>query len=182
LPGAVEQYRSAQAAIEGNNASPAVRKSIANDLVRLQASVTPELTSATKSQLVSLQKVKGLSDAQRHETEERIKFSSNPVGNAAHVSLQQMRTYHIARPDGAKGWGTVRLQLKTSGVQAAEQSSGDSSLAAALPALRQMQFPGLVPNGSTAYLLRSAVLSCSLPKECELVLVPNGSLQTEQQQ
>ncbi|MBE7181533.1 MAG: tetratricopeptide repeat protein, partial [Terriglobus roseus] len=59
LPGAVEQYRNAQAAIEGNNASPAVRKLIANDLVRLQASVTPELTSATKSQLVSLQKVKG---------------------------------------------------------------------------------------------------------------------------
>jgi len=43
-----------------------------------------------------------------------------------------------------------------------------------------MKFPELVPAGSTAHLLRSGVLSCSMGTTCDLVLVPNSSLSTEQ--
>jgi hypothetical protein len=38
----------------------------------------------------------------------------------------------------------------------------------------------LVPAGSTAHLLRGGVLSCSVGTTCDLVLVPNSSLSTEQ--
>ena len=43
-----------------------------------------------------------------------------------------------------------------------------------------MKFPELVPPGSAAHLLRSGVLSCSMGTTCDLVLVPNSSLSTEQ--
>ena len=99
-----------------------------------------------------------------------------------HASLQDLRTYHLPRPADAKGWGTMRLQLGQTGVVAVQQASGDASLKLLLPALWGMQFPGLVPPDSQAHLLRSGVVSCSQPKACELVLVPNSTLQTEQQQ
>jgi len=43
----------------------------------------------------------------------------------------------------------------------------------------EMKFPELLPPGSKARLLRSGVVSCANGKACELVLVPNSSLQTE---
>ena len=43
-----------------------------------------------------------------------------------------------------------------------------------------MKFPELVPPGSIAHVLRSAVVSCSMGASCDVVLVPNSSLQTEQ--
>jgi hypothetical protein len=44
-----------------------------------------------------------------------------------------------------------------------------------------MKFSELIPPGSKAHLLRSAVVSCSMGKDCEVVLVPDGGLQTERQ-
>jgi hypothetical protein len=46
-----------------------------------------------------------------------------------------------------------------------------------------MKFPELLPPGSKAHLLRSAVVSCSeaSDKKCDVVLVPDGGLQIEQQ-
>ena len=43
-----------------------------------------------------------------------------------------------------------------------------------------VKFPELVPPSSAAHLLRSGVLSCSMGSTCDLVLVPNSSLATEQ--
>jgi tetratricopeptide (TPR) repeat protein len=95
-------------------------------------------------------------------------------------ALQETRTYHIARPDGVSGWGTFRLQLTPTGVIASQQMSGDEKLAAIAGKINAMKFPELVPPGSPAHLLRSAVVSCSKGSNCDVVLVLNSSLQTEQ--
>jgi tetratricopeptide (TPR) repeat protein len=95
-------------------------------------------------------------------------------------NLQESRTYHVARPAGVSGWGTFRLQLSTTGVVASQEISGDQKLAPLGEKINAMKFPELVPQGSTAHLLRSAVVSCSTASSCDLVLVPNSSLQTEQ--
>ena len=95
-------------------------------------------------------------------------------------ALQESRSYKIARPEGVSGWGTFRLQLNTQGVIASQQMSGDEKLAAIAAKINAMKFPELVPPGSAAHLLRSAVVSCSMGTNCDVVLVPNSSLQTEQ--
>jgi tetratricopeptide (TPR) repeat protein len=94
-------------------------------------------------------------------------------------ALQETRTYHVARPAGASGWGTFRLQLNTAGVLASQQMSGEEKLSAMKEKIGAMKFPELVPAGSAAHLLRSGVLSCSMGATCDLVLVPNSSLATE---
>jgi tetratricopeptide (TPR) repeat protein len=95
--------------------------------------------------------------------------------------LQDLRTYNISRPKDVGGWGAFRLEITTEGVIESQQMSGEQRLAGIKPAIDQMKFPGLVPPGSKAHLLRSAVVSCSMGDTCEVVLVPDGGLQTEQQ-
>jgi hypothetical protein len=63
---------------------------------------------------------------------------------------------------------------------ASQQMSGDERLSAIVGKIDSMKFPELVPPGSAAHLLRSAVVSCSMGTNCDVVLVPNSSLQTEQ--
>jgi Flp pilus assembly protein TadD len=94
-------------------------------------------------------------------------------------ALQNLRTYKIPRPAGASGWGTFRLEITTSGVIESQQMSGEDRLTAIKPALAAMKFSGLLPPESKAHLLRSAVISCSMGSTCEVVLVPDGGLQTE---
>jgi tetratricopeptide (TPR) repeat protein len=95
-------------------------------------------------------------------------------------ALQETRTYHIARPAGLNGWGTFRLQLDTTGVVASQQMSGEEKLSAMTERIGSTKFPELVPAGSAAHLLRSGVLSCTMGATCDLLLVPNSSLATEQ--
>jgi hypothetical protein len=72
--------------------------------------------------------------------------------------------------------------VTTAGVIEAQQMSGEQKLGAAIkPVLMAMKFPELLPPESKAHLLRSAVVSCSMGDTCEVVLVPDASLQTEQQ-
>lgn len=96
-------------------------------------------------------------------------------------ALQDLRTYRIPRPKGVSGWGAFRLEITTTGVIESQQMSGADQIAGIKSALTTMKFAGLVPAKSKAHLLRSAVVSCSEGKECEVVLVPNGGLQTERQ-
>jgi hypothetical protein len=42
-----------------------------------------------------------------------------------------------------------------------------------------MKFPELLWPGSKAHLLRSAVVSCTAGAMCDVVMVPDGGLQTE---
>ena len=95
-------------------------------------------------------------------------------------ALQESRSYRIARPEGVSGWGAFGLQINTQGVIASQQMSGDEKLATIATEINAMKFPELVPPGSAAHLLRSAVVSCSMGSNCDVVLVPNSSLQTEQ--
>jgi predicted Zn-dependent protease len=96
-------------------------------------------------------------------------------------TLQDLRTYKIARPEGVSGWGTFRLQIDTTGVIASQQMSGEQKLANITEAINAMKFPDLLPPQSKAHLLRSAVVSCSVGNTCELVLVPRSNLYTERQ-
>lgn len=97
------------------------------------------------------------------------------------MALQNLRTYKITKPAGASGWGTYRLEITIAGVIESQKMSGEQHIEAVKPVLDAMKFPELIPPGSKAHLLRSAVVSCSMGKDCEVVLVPDGGLQTERQ-
>lgn len=124
------------------------------------------------------------SDVRRHITESvaRLKAAgAKPGPPNATQALQDLRTYKIPRPEGASGWGAFRLEITTAGVIESQQMSGEQHLAAVKPAIDAMKFPELIPPDSKAHLLRSAVVSCSMGKTCEVVLVPGGGLETERQ-
>lgn len=97
------------------------------------------------------------------------------------MALQNLRTYKVAKPQGASGWGTFRLEITATGVIESQKMSGDQHIEAVKPIIDSMKFPELLPPGSKAHLLRSAVVSCTMGKDCEVVLVPDGGLQTERQ-
>ncbi len=111
----------------------------------------------------------------------RLKSAGFKPTTGSAQALQDVRTYKIKRPAGASGWGAFRLEITTAGVLQSQQMSGDTRLAALKPLIDAMKFPELLPPGSRAHLLRSAVVSCSLGNTCQLVLVPDGGLQTERQ-
>ena len=95
--------------------------------------------------------------------------------------MQELRTYKIPKPAGVTGWGTFRLVISTAGVVESQQMSGEKQIAGIKKAVDTMKFPELLPPDSKAHLLRSAVVSCSSGSTCEVVLVPDGGLQTERQ-
>jgi hypothetical protein len=109
-----------------------------------------------------------------------------PAGAKASIwpnseGLQALRTYKIKKPAGAKGWGSFRLEITADGVIESQQMSGEHTLDQLKSEVNGMKFPELLPPGSKAHLLRSAVVSCSMGDNCEVVLVPDGGLQTEQE-
>ena len=111
----------------------------------------------------------------------RLKAAGAKPGPANAVqALQDLRTYKIKRPAGVSGWGTFRLEISTAGVVESQQMSGEQRLAAIKPVVDAMKFPELLPPDSKAHLLRSAVINCSMGATCEVVMVPNGGLNTEQ--
>lgn len=99
----------------------------------------------------------------------------------ATIALQNLRTYKIAKPQEAGGWGTFRLEITTAGVIESQKMSGEAKIDPAKAVIDAMKFPELIPPGSKVHLLRSAVVSCSMGKSCEVVLVPDASLQSERQ-
>ena len=105
---------------------------------------------------------------------------AKPV-SAGPQGLQDLRTYKITKPAGVSGWGTFRLEITTTGVIESQQMTGEKQIAGIKKSVDDMKFPELLPPDSKAHLLRSAVVSCSMGATCEVVLVPDGGLQTEQQ-
>jgi hypothetical protein len=100
-------------------------------------------------------------------------------GDTGTSGLQKLRTYKLGNAT-TTGWGSFRLEITTAGVVDAQQMSGDrTALAPVEAAIRGLKFAELLPPGSKAHLLRSAVVSCTKGNPCELVLVPDGGLQTE---
>lgn len=104
---------------------------------------------------------------------------TRPTGAA---SLQDLRTYQIPRAADVNGWGSFRLEVTTAGVVESQQMSGAHPLTSEKKSIDAMRFPELLPPDSKAHLLRSAVVSCTTGATCEVVLVPDGGLQTEQQE
>jgi len=124
-------------------------------------------------------------DAHAHITEsvQRLKAAgAKQKSETGTQALQDLRTYKLSKPAGTSGWGTFRLEITTAGVIESQQMSGDPHIAGVKPALDKMKFSALLPPDSKAHLLRSAVVSCSTAANCEVVLVPDGGLNTEQQQ
>ncbi|HKO12884.1 MAG TPA: DUF3857 domain-containing protein [Acidobacteriaceae bacterium] len=103
------------------------------------------------------------------------------VSSTGKGSLQDLRTWSISRPAGVSGWGTYRLEITTGGVVEARQMTGEKGIAGVSPEISALKFPELLPPGSKAHLLRSAVVSCSIGKTCQVVLVLDGGPQTEVQ-
>ena len=95
--------------------------------------------------------------------------------------LQNSRTYKLGHVADASGWGTFRIEVAAEGVIEVQQMTGENRIAPVTESIKKMKLPELLPPGSKAHLLRSAVVSCSQSGGCELVLVPGGGLQTERQ-
>jgi tetratricopeptide (TPR) repeat protein/transglutaminase-like putative cysteine protease len=115
------------------------------------------------------------------ESIRRLKAAGAKPGPANPTqALQDLRTFKVARPADAGGWGAFRLEVSTAGVIEAQKMSGEQKISAMEPALEKMKLPELLPPDSKAHLLRSAVVSCSIGSTCDVVLVPDGGLQTEQ--
>ncbi len=176
---ALEYYRLAKAAIEGQ-VTPAVRTHIDSSIARLQKlPALPLHPQAQSAEITSINADKGLSPEQKKSLVDRVRTRGESSG--ATQQLVNLRTYTVRRAKDTTGWGTVRLQLTATGVQAAQPSSGEPKLSAEVTDLKALPFTELVPPSSTAWLLRSGVLSCpSTGPTCELVLVPNATLATEQ--
>lgn len=122
-------------------------------------------------------------DVRRHilDSLARLKVAAPQLGSLNGTeALRKLRTYKILRPADVSGWGTFRLEITAAGVIEAQQMTGEQKIAGIGKSLNGMKCPGLVPPDSKAHLLRSAVVSCSLSKECEVVLVPGAGLQTGQ--
>lgn len=115
----------------------------------------------------------------REQIHEGVRRLTGAVQAAARGSLQDLRTYTISRPAGVSGWGTYRLEITAGGVIEARKMTGEKAITGVDPEIDAMKFPELIPSGSKAHLLRSAVVSCSMAKTCQVVLVPDGGLQTE---
>lgn len=115
------------------------------------------------------------------ESVARLKSSAAKPAAGEAIGLQDLRTYKIPKPAGVTGWGTFRVAISTAGVVESQLMSGEKQIAGIKKTIDGMKFPELLPPDSKAHLLRSAVVSCSMSTNCEVVLVPDGGLQTEQQ-
>lgn len=123
-------------------------------------------------------------DSRRHiiESLDRLKSEGvKPEHDTGSQALQDLRTFKIERAKDTSGWGAFRFEVTTTGVIESQQMSGEKPLDAIKPALAAMKFSGFLPPDSKAHLLLSAVIDCSMGTTCEVVLVPNGGLQTERQ-
>lgn len=95
--------------------------------------------------------------------------------------LQNSRTFKLGHVADVRGWGTFRLELTTTGVIEARQMSGEKGIVGVGDAIKKTNLWGLIPPNSKAHLLRSGVVSCAQTTGCEIVLVPDGGLHTEQE-
>jgi transglutaminase-like putative cysteine protease/tetratricopeptide (TPR) repeat protein len=121
-------------------------------------------------------------DVRRHITESIARLTSAGVKSSVPSgmdALQNLRSYKIPRA-GASGWGTFRIQVSTTGVVGSQQVSGEHKLASITASINAMKLPELLPPDSKAHLLRTAVVSCSEGKTCDVVFVPNSTLRNEQ--
>jgi tetratricopeptide (TPR) repeat protein len=111
----------------------------------------------------------------------RLKAGGAKPGPSNAIALQDLRTWKIKCPADVSGWGSFRLVIATSGVVEVQQMSGEGKIEGVKPAVAAMKFSELLWPGSKAHLLRSAVVSCTTGATCDVLLVPDGGLQTEAQ-
>lgn len=157
---------------------------VGEHLARLYQAMGQNDQAATTYALAQAALTKNVSSDVRAEISSglaRLKAAGTKPSTAGAMTLQNLRTYKISRPDGVGGWGAFRLEITTAGVIESQQMSGQPQIAGIKKVLDGMKFPELLPPDSKAHLLRSAVVSCSMGTTCEVVLVPGGGLQTEQQ-
>jgi tetratricopeptide (TPR) repeat protein len=116
------------------------------------------------------------------ESIDRLKAEgAKPDSMTGTGALQDLRTFKFAYPKGASGWGAFRLEATTAGVIESQQMSGAQTLDGVKSVIGAKKFPEFFPPDSKAHLLLSAVIDCSSGTTCEIVLGPNGGLQTERQ-
>ncbi|MBB5056749.1 uncharacterized protein HemY [Granulicella aggregans] len=101
-------------------------------------------------------------------------------GEGFPTSMQDLRSYHVKNGAGAEGGGTVRLQLNAEGVAAAMLVSGDAKLKPLLDESKSLRLPGAEPAGSSARVLRDAVVYCGKKSStCDLVFMLNSGIAVE---
>ena len=101
-------------------------------------------------------------------------------GDTIPSSLQAMRTYQLKKPAGAQGGGTVRVQVGTTGITAAMLVTGDGSLKPVVYDAQHLPIHNAVPPGSSARVLRDAVLYCGKASPtCDFVFMTNSGITRE---
>jgi hypothetical protein len=137
-----------------------------------------------RSEALRINELALVSDGAVTNTEESVEVKRNverlrragiasPVPDAAQA-LQQMRTFHIAKPAGAVGSGTFQLAIADDHIDENDLVNGPPELRAFSAKLNQLKVPGALPAGSKAHLFRDGILYCSSgTSACEFVLAPH---------
>ncbi len=111
---------------------------------------------------------------------ERLEKIGAATSSNLPTTLQQMRSYHVPKPAGVEGGGTVRLQLDEHGVVAVMLVSGAETLHPVLEGVRKLKLTQASPPGSQARILRDAVLYCGkLSTTCDFVFMHNSGIAAE---
>ena len=117
--------------------------------------------------------------AKEHAERLRKAGAKSSTGDAR-MALQQMRSFHVKKETGVKGWGTFRVQLAAGGVVASDLVQGATTVKPMSAELNKLTIAKAVPPNSHARLVRDGVLSCSSERpECEFVLMPRSNLLME---
>jgi predicted Zn-dependent protease/transglutaminase-like putative cysteine protease len=137
-----------------------------------------------RSEALTINELALVSDGAVTNTEESVEVKRNQerlrragitstVRDAAQA-LQQMRTFHIAKPVGASGSGTFQLVIADDRIDESDLVKGPPELRAFSAKLNQLKVPGALPAGSKAHLFHDGILYCSSgTSACEFVLAPH---------
>lgn len=86
-------------------------------------------------------------------------------------TLQEMRTFHLAKTPGAAGSGTFRIAVEANHVTQSELITGPEKLRTLSASINRLEFPGASPKNSKARILRDGILFCSASSaKCEFVI------------
>jgi len=96
------------------------------------------------------------------------------------TAMQRERTFKLTLPAMNSYWSaTYRLQLDASGIDEAMQVSGPTRQGV-VQAIKQLSLPHLAPNEFKGFIVRDAVISCSVGEtKCEFVMMPMGGMAAE---
>jgi tetratricopeptide (TPR) repeat protein len=116
----------------------------------------------------------------RRNIERLRQAATNASAEEAKKTLQDMRTFRIAKPADVTGSGIFRVAIADKGVEENNLVNGPSEMRTLGTELNKLRMPGALPPGSQARLFHDGTLTCSLGNStCEFQLLSHSGLAAE---